>query len=55
MVFTGGTLDSASIVRESRTRGFGGLDADSQKAISDTTKLAGQQSDNYIARQQNLH
>ena len=55
MVFTGGTLDSTSIVRESRTRGFSGLDADSQKAVSDTTKLAGQQSDNYIARQQNLH
>ena len=55
MVFTGGTLDSTSIVRESRTRGFNGLDADSQKAISDTTKLAGQQSHSYIARQQNLH
>lgn len=55
MVFTGGTLDSASIVRESRTRGFNGLDADSQKAISDTTRLVGQQSHSYIARQQNLH
>jgi hypothetical protein len=55
MVFSGGALDASTIVRESRTRGFSGLDADSQKALSDTTKLAGQQSHSYIARQQNLH
>jgi hypothetical protein len=55
MVFSGGALDPSTIVRESRTRGFSGLDADSQKALSDTTKLAGQQSHSYIARQQNLH
>ena len=55
MVFTGGTLDSSSIVHESRTRGLNGLDADSQKAISDTLKIVGQQSHSYIARQQNLH
>ena len=55
MVFTGGTLDASSIVRETRTRGFSGLDADAQKALSDTTKLAGQQSHSYIARQQNSH
>ena len=54
MVFTGGTLDSTSIVRETRTRGFNGLDADSQKALSDTTKLVAKQSRIYDARQRNL-
>jgi hypothetical protein len=54
MVFTGGTLDPTSIARETRTRGFNSLDADSQKAVSDTTKLAGQQSHSYIARQRNI-
>jgi hypothetical protein len=53
MVFTGGTLDSSSILRETRTRGFDGLDADSQKALSDTTKLVAKQSSSYEARQHN--
>ena len=54
MVFTGGTPDSTSIVRETRTRGFDGLDADSQKALSDTTKLVAKQSLSYEARQKNI-
>lgn len=52
MVFTNGTLDQSSVQRETRTRGFNGLDPDSQKALSDTTKLVAQQSRSYIARQQ---
>lgn len=53
MVFTGGTLDSSSIHRESRTRAFNELSADAQKALSDTTRLVAKQSRIYAARQRN--
>lgn len=53
MVFTGGTLDSSSVHRESNTRGFTELSADAQKALSDATKLVAKQSHIYAARQQN--
>lgn len=53
MVFTGGALDSSSIYRESRTRGFSELSADAQKALSEATKLVAKQSRIYAARHQN--
>jgi hypothetical protein len=52
MVFTGGTLDDASIRRETRTRGFTELDSNAQKALSDTTKLVAKESHSYNIRQQ---
>ena len=54
MVFTGGTLDSASIIRETRTRSSADLTADAQKALAETTKLVAKQSHIYDARQRNI-
>jgi hypothetical protein len=53
MVLTGGTLDPASIHRETNTRAFSELSADAQKALSDATKLVAKQSRIYAARQRN--
>lgn len=54
MVFAGGALDDASIVRETRTRSSTDLDADAQKALTDTTKLVARQARSYDARQRNI-
>lgn len=48
---TAGTLDPATIYRETRTRGFAELGPDAQKAISDATKLVATQVQSYAARQ----
>lgn len=53
MVFSGGTLDPASVSTDTRTGGSAGLNADAQKALADTTKLVAQQSHIYDARQRN--
>lgn len=52
LVATGGTLDPATVRRESRSRGFAELGPDAQKAISETTKLVAKQSYSYNLRQQ---
>lgn len=52
MVFSGGTLDAASIHRETRTRGITELGSDAQKALADTTKLVAKESRAYAIRQQ---
>jgi hypothetical protein len=51
-VFSGGTLDDASIRRETHTRGITELDANAQKALADTTKLVARESRSYAIRQQ---
>jgi len=55
MVFTGGTPDPSSIIRETGTRGFSELTPDAQKAVSNATRLVGQQSHTYISRKENRH
>ena len=52
MVFSGGTLDDASIRRETHTRGITELDSNAQKALADTTKLVAKESRIYAIRQQ---
>jgi hypothetical protein len=54
MVFSGGTLDPASVRNDTRTGGSAGLNADAQKALADTTKLVAEQSHIYDARQRNI-
>ncbi|HEY4010142.1 MAG TPA: hypothetical protein VGM11_08330 [Acidobacteriaceae bacterium] len=48
MVFSDGTLDTSSVRRENRTRGFSELGPDSQKALSEGTKLIARQAHIYV-------
>ncbi len=54
MVYSGGTLDATSIVRETRTRSSTDLDPAALKALTETIKLVAKQSHIYDARQKNI-
>jgi hypothetical protein len=51
-VFSGGTLDDASVRRETHTRGLTELDTNAQKALADANKLIAKESRSYAIRQQ---
>ena len=50
MVFNGGAIDPSTVRRDTRTQGFHALDADSQRALSNATRLVGQESHRYVER-----
>lgn len=51
LVAAGGALDPATVRRENRTRAFGDLGTDAQKALSEATKLIANEARTYAARQ----
>src|SRR5581483_11504126 len=50
LVSTNGTVDASTVRRETRTRGFTQLSPNTQKAISEATKLVGTQVHSYAVR-----
>jgi hypothetical protein len=50
MVFSNGTPDLTSVLRETGSRGFSELDTDAQKAVSNATQLIAKQVHQYAVR-----